>query len=178
MSWSPDWESEKIIVSIMDIDKNDDSFEVEVEVSVEGENLYRLYDIPHIADPLIAVFAGAQDVSGGLKFGDLVKGTLNADGEIETVEVIEKSKHIQPDDSIFENVKNRDILLDAIMEHGGFWALNEGSFLDIYLHPDFDIEQWKLDHKDKLTTGNNNLLEDEIKRSGTVHNFDEVQRKF
>lgn len=135
MTWLPDWSIPTIEVQIYIPDEDEST--IPVDVTEEGEDQYRIMNIPYCG-------------SGLLRWGDLIKAHNTGDDDLELIEVVEHAEHTHDDGSIISGKGLVGPLMDAIMAAGGFWANDMMSGINIFIPPGFDVDKWMLDNQEKL----------------------------
>jgi len=142
--WLPDWNLHRFSTHIVSDHEDFESLH-DVEVVKEGKDLYRLYDIPYC---------------DGLCWGDLIKVKedrfLSLSGEplsLELIEIVERSEHSFTGPGFLNGKRHAGLILDAIMEAGGFWADDALMGFDVIIPPGFDVGKWEEENKD-LIEGN------------------------
>ncbi len=146
MTWLPDWDKPTFTVEIKT--DNDEDHVIDVEVTQEGSQLFRIMDIPYCE-------------SEKFRWGDLIKATpqytlgdkSQPPDSIEFLEIIERAEHEFTHGGFLSGKRHAGLILDAIMEAGGFWADdNMMQQFDVIVPPGFDVDKWEADNQDLINS--------------------------
>lgn len=135
MSWLPNWSlPQKNFELFSELDRYDSIFDKPIPVVKEGDGLYRLYDFHY---------------SPALRWGDLI--LAEEDGKyLNIIKRVERADHTFTNGEGITDKPHAGILLDAIMDAGGFWAAD--AFIavrgiDVAIPPAFSIEDWESENQ-------------------------------
>ncbi len=153
--WRPDWDDPNIIEDVhLEGTYEDKPWVTAFPVSVAklGNGYYRLLDHPMSEERLRpgAMYFCDPYETDFLRWGDLIKAEEELGTWLRVVEVVEHAPHIDSDGAIIAGKRHAGLILDALMEAGGFWVHDEWCGFHAFVPPGFDIAAWERDNDELI----------------------------